>query len=95
MEGLLLSCQCLKVLPWPKKSVILDRMNPLNRPTPKQVHAVYQQGEEAMVAVIQQLEARVQTLEDPPPTHRPTSASQTEDMGITVATLVSRPPAMD
>jgi transposase len=46
-------------------------MNQLNLPTAEQVHAVYQQGEEAMVAlvlqlvgVIQQLESRVQALED-------------------------------
>ena len=46
-------------------------MNQLDLPTAEQVQAVYQQGEEAMVvlvnqlaAVIQQLEARVQTLED-------------------------------
>jgi hypothetical protein len=46
-------------------------MNQLNLPTAEQVHAVYQQGEEAMVAlvlqlvgVIQQLEGRVQALED-------------------------------
>jgi len=46
-------------------------MNQLDLPTPEQVHAVYQQGEEAMVAlvnqlvvVIRQLEARVQALED-------------------------------
>ena len=77
-------------------------MNPLNLPTPEQVHAVYQQGEEAMVAlalqlvaVIQQLEARVQTLEDQLATHRPTSALQAEDMGRTAVTVVSRPPAMD
>lgn len=46
-------------------------MNQLDLPTPEQVRAVYQQGEEAMVAlvdqlvqVIRQLEARVQALED-------------------------------
>lgn len=46
-------------------------MNQLNLPTPEQVHAVYQQGEETvvvmvlqLVSVIQQLEGRVQTLED-------------------------------
>jgi len=46
-------------------------MNQLNLPTPEHVHAVYQQGEEAtvalvlqLVAVIQQLETRIQTLED-------------------------------
>ena len=46
-------------------------MNQLDLPTAEQVQAVYQQGEEAMVAlvnqliaVIRQLEARVQTLED-------------------------------
>jgi len=46
-------------------------MTPIDLPTPEQVHAVYQQGEEAMAvlvnqlaAVIQQVEARVQTLED-------------------------------
>jgi transposase len=46
-------------------------MNKLDLPTPEQVRAVYQQGEEAVVAlvnqlvqVIRQLEARVQALED-------------------------------
>jgi hypothetical protein len=46
-------------------------MNQLGLPTAEQVQAVYQQGEEAMVAlvnqiiaVIRQLEARVQTLAD-------------------------------
>lgn len=46
-------------------------MNQLDLPTPEQVQAVYRQGEEATIAlvnqlivVIQHLEARVQTLED-------------------------------
>ena len=46
-------------------------MNKIDLPTPEQVRAVYQQGEEAMLAlvaqlvqVITQLEARVQALED-------------------------------
>jgi transposase len=46
-------------------------MTPHDLPTPEQVQAVYEQGEEAtialvtqLIAVIQNLEARVQTLED-------------------------------
>ena len=46
-------------------------MTPIPLPTHEQIHAVYQQGEEAVVAlitelvrVIVQLEARVQALED-------------------------------
>ena len=46
-------------------------MTPIPLPTPEQIHAIYQQGEEAMITlvdrlvqVITQLEARVQTLED-------------------------------
>ena len=46
-------------------------MNQLDLPTPEQVHAVYQQGEEALVALVNKLvqaitalEGRVQVLED-------------------------------
>jgi hypothetical protein len=46
-------------------------MNKLDLPTPEQVRTVYQQGEEAVVALVNQLvqvitalEARVQALED-------------------------------
>jgi hypothetical protein len=76
-------------------------MTRLPLPSDDEVRTAYRQGEDAVVTLfdemrtmIRQLETRVQALEDQVATHWPTSALRTEDMGRTVATVVSHPPAM-